>query len=267
MRKSPLALAAALGLAVATSAWTHDADSDVAHRLHRDYDHGLAACDLDSPFALKVGRDALAFTQTSGTPRRVELRGGRLIVDGRDVALSAADRARIVRFEAEVRAVLPEVLGLALEAVDIAFGAVHEVVRTFVRDGESLERIAQRLASAQREISTRIETRFADGAFDERGLEQAIEQTVAELVPMVAAEIAAVAVAAALSGDTTVAEDLERRAERLEATIEREVEQRAAALERRANALCPRIAALATLESELDVRLADGARLDLVRPD
>jgi DNA repair exonuclease SbcCD ATPase subunit len=144
---------------------------------------------------------------------------------------------------------------------------VHEVVRTFVRDGAQLERIAQRLAQAQRDISTRIETQYASGAFNERELGKAIEETVKELVPLIAADIAAVAVAAALSGDESVVEDIERRAAQLEKTIEREVEQRAEALERRAESLCPRIAALDTLESELEVRLADGARLDLVRRD
>ena len=43
------------------------------------------------------------------------------------------------------------------------------------------------------------------------------------------------------------------------------VAKQAAALESRAMSLCPRLQALDRAESELEVRLADGSRLDLVR--
>jgi hypothetical protein len=80
-------------------------------------------------------------------------------------------------------------------------------------------------------------------------------------------DITAAAVEAALSGDETTVARIEARADGIERGVERVVERRSRELERRADALCPRLRALDRLESELDLRLADGGRLALVRVD
>jgi len=51
----------------------------------------------------------------------------------------------------------------------------------------------------------------------------------------------------------------------MERALDAEMAQRSAALEARAEALCPRLARLDALEEELELRLADGSRLDLVQ--
>ncbi|HJT96929.1 MAG TPA: DUF2884 family protein, partial [Rhodanobacteraceae bacterium] len=69
----------------------------------------------------------------------------------------------------------------------------------------------------------------------------------------------------AFTGDEAAAAELEARADGIERSVDRAVEKQAAALEARAERLCPRLRALARVESDLDLRLADGSRLDLVR--
>jgi hypothetical protein len=44
-------------------------------------------------------------------------------VDGRAVTLTPADREKLLKFEQEVRAMMPEVRAIALEALEIAYSA------------------------------------------------------------------------------------------------------------------------------------------------
>jgi uncharacterized Zn finger protein (UPF0148 family) len=94
-----------------------------------------------------------------------------------------------------------------------------------------------------------------------------VEDTVETMVPELVGNVVGKAVRIALSGDTKAAAELEERAERMEKTIEDQVEARAEALEHRAESLCPIIADLDQIESGLALRLADGSALDLVQVD
>ena len=50
----------------------------------------------------------------------------------------------------------------------------------------------------------------------------------------------------------------------LEREIENKVESKAKEIERRAEALCPRVKALVAMEASLAVRLEDGSKLNLI---
>jgi len=220
----------------------------------------LQACDVDSDFHLQVNDRAIVFHRDSGAPKRVEMRGGALLVDGARQALSAADARRVADIEDKVRAMLPEVLDIATEAVDIAHGAVLQVARALAGDDDA------RVAGMARELDAareRAVSSIGTPEFDTARLEDQIEGLVEDLVPMLVGDVTAIAISAALSGDEHKVRELERRIERMEAQIEAEVEQRAEALEARAEALCPRIAELDAIEDSLDYRLADNRPLNL----
>lgn len=221
-------------------------------------------CDVDSAYDLKIGAESLSFQKRSGSPHDVRLQSGRLYIDGRELTLTAADRERIARMEAEIRALAPEVKAIAKEAVGIAFTAIVQVARTFSDVESEFARTRERLDTARAEIERRIDTEFDTQPWNELAFEKVIEDTVKSTVPVLVGDIVGKAVKVALSGDEKAAAELERRADDLERTLEREVEKKADALERRANALCPRIAALDRLESDLALRV-DGEPLDLIR--
>jgi hypothetical protein len=71
------------------------------------------------------------------------------------------------------------------------------------------------------------------------------------VVPEVVGNVTALALKAAFSGDEGAVEAIERKADRLEKEIERDVERRADELGRRADKLCPQLTELDRLESTL----------------
>ena len=62
---------------------------------------GTDVCDYESEFDLRIQPQSLLFHRESGTPLTIEMRRGRLLVDGRDVALSPEDARRVQRYETE----------------------------------------------------------------------------------------------------------------------------------------------------------------------
>lgn len=221
------------------------------------------ACDIESDYDLTIGKEALTFVRDAGTPERIVMHDGRLTIDGAEQALSAADTARIAKYERDIRAMVPEIKAIAIDAVGIATDAVVQVAKAFA--GNTEPRSLARLEEIGARVSERIEASDTTSEWREHEFDAAIEELTAELVPMVVGDIAAVAVAAALSGDEEKLAQIEARADALEKEVEARVEARADVIEERAEALCPRMAALDALESEMELRLADGSPLDLVQ--
>lgn len=225
---------------------------------------GLNACDIDSEYDLRVRQTQIEFTRHHGAPASVAMRDGRLFVDGHEAAVSADDAMRLRRFEREVRALVPEVKAIAVDAIDIAFTALTEVARTFSGDDAPA---LTRLDQARADLVAQVNEADGTDGFDDRFVERTVERLVGEVMPMVVGNIAAGAISAALSGDDAGLRDIEGRAARMERELEARVEREARALEARADALCPRLVRLADLDRSLEYRLADGRALDLVRMD
>src|SRR3982751_4526065 len=113
-------LVAALGAAVSVPAFarTHTPDGD-----------------LSSAYSLSIKPDRLVFKRHAGTPAPIEIANGTLRVDGALVSTNAADAERLRGAEREVRSLVPEVKGIARDAVAIAFDAVGQVAAAFAHDG------------------------------------------------------------------------------------------------------------------------------------
>ncbi|MEP7044093.1 MAG: DUF2884 family protein [Dokdonella sp.] len=247
-------LAAAVGALFATAA-------------RAEIDIHAADCGLHSDYSLSVNPDSLEFRRKSGKPADIVIANGSLRVDGLMLDVSAADRQRLLDIEHGVRDTLPEVKAIAHEAIAIAIDAVTEVSAAFAKDGEAARASAQHLARTARELDQRIaeSNNFSD--WKEGDIDRLVESVAGTLVSEVVGNVAGQAITVALSGDEKAAAELEARADGIDKKIERIVERRSKELERRAEGLCPRLHTLASVASGLDVRLADGRRLDLVRLD
>lgn len=222
-------------------------------------------CDFESEFDLRIQPQSLLFHRQAGTPLTIEMRHGRLLVDGRDIALSAEDSRRVQRYESEVRALVPEVKAIAMDAIDVATDAVAEVATAFA--GDNAQRAIVRVGELTDELAGKVATSTDTAEWHNDEFEDAIEGLVGELVPMMMGDIAATAIQAAFSGDADATRKLEQRAAHMEKAIEEKVERRAGEIEARAEALCPRVKALDALESSLTVRLADNRPIDLLEVD
>lgn len=246
---SRLALAACLALACA-------APADAGTRL--DFEE----CEVRSDFGLQVDQGGIVLKRPSGEPREVRMQDGRLWLDGVEQALGSADRQRVRRIEAEVTALMPEIRIIAEEGMNMALDALAHVATGLGGDDPAL---ARDIASARAEFSKVIDARMKDGRIDETTLEKDIEALVERLTPQIAGKVAALAISAAMSGDEVAAKDFERRAEAMGKELETAMEARGKALGKRAGALCGRIGRIDEIENALEVRLADGSELDLVR--
>lgn len=223
--------------------------------------HHVDGCGVESRYDLALEADRLAFTRRDAAPQRIELERGHLRVDGRELAVSEADRRRLAEVEAGLRALAPQMRAIAGDAVDIAYTAIGEVARAFAGEHSTL---ADTLDRRHVDARARIDAVFASRPFDDKAINAVVDAAVEEAMPALASDVAAVAVKALLSGDERLQRDLERRTANLDAQIEARVETQVRQIEARAEALCPQFAQLARLQDSLDLRLPDGGRLDLI---
>jgi hypothetical protein len=245
-------LAAALGAAISVPA--------VAHTHVHD-------CDLSSDYALSIRPDRLVFRRHAGTPSEIEISNGTLRVDGALVATNAADTQRLRDAEREVRSLVPEVKGIARDAIAIAFDAVGQVAAAFAHDGAAARRSAEHIAALGRELDRKIAETDNFDHWEDADIDRLVGSTVEAVVPEIVGNVTAQALKVAFTGDEAAAADLEARADSIEKSVDRAVEKQAAQLEARAMGVCSRLRALDRVQSDMDVRLPDGSRLNLVRVD
>ncbi len=221
-------------------------------------------CNIDSDYDVALSPDAITFSRDDGAPRSVVMHDGSLLVDGREAALTDADRERVRQFERDARALVPEVRAITMDAVDIAFTAMAEVARGLAPDNTTLQ---TKLETSRAELIAEFDQPEGHFKIDEDAVAASVTRLVGEITPTLIGEITTAALSAAFSGDESKARELERRAENMEADIEAKVKVRADALEARADTLCPKFVALDALDDALAYRLDDGSALDLLRAD
>jgi hypothetical protein len=216
------------------------------------------SCDIESDYDLTINDQSVILTRESGAPKWIVIRGDRLFVDDRWVALGKEDRQRIADFDRGTREVMPLAREIGRDAASIAFAALGEVAAGFSNDPADTR---AKLDQARKKIDARLARSVTANRFDGRDLGEGIGQAVSEVVPLVIGDIVGGAVRAALSGDTQRLEQMEG----LDKQIEARIEPRAKELEVRAERLCTKMKALDRLDNALAYRLPDGAALDLLR--
>lgn len=226
----------------------------------------FGSCGLDSDYDVTLDKAGLTFRHDGGKPASIVMSKGQLVVDGRNLSISDADRARIAEYEATVRALVPQAKAIARDAVDIAYVAVTEVAAAFSGTADDTN-TRKRLGVLRDEFKLRIDDTFDKRPWNEDEFDSLVERALGDLMPVVVAEVAGSAIAIALSGDEARAAELEKRAEKIERDIERRVDTQAAQLASRVAALCPMVAKLDRIESGLELRFDDGSRLNLLDVD
>ena len=200
----------------------------------------------------------MILTRESGTPKWIVMRGDRLFVDDRWVALGKEDRQRIADFDRGTREIMPLAREIGRDAADIAFTALGEVAAGFSSDPAETR---AKLDQARKKIDARLARSVTANRFDGGDLGEGIGQAVSEVVPLVIGDIVGGAVRAALSGDT-------QRLDKWKAwtSRSRHASSRAPRRWNSAPSSCARkMEALDRIDNALAYRLPDGAALDLLR--
>lgn len=255
MRSTCMALVLAGSVALCGAVQAHDIQI-----------HG-GQCGYSTEFDVHVTQDGIDFWRDAGHPGKVVMHDGHLSVDGRDVAVSADDTARLRDYESQVRGLLPEVAEIAREGVNIGFAAMRAVLLTFAENDDERRDMVGRLDANHRQALARIDDGLGRGVWKPHDMDEAIEGSIQQSVSDLVGKVAGAAVKAALSGDQSKVAALEARADSLDHTIDKEVNARADQLGKRADALCPRLNALASLQQQFHFRLQDGSRLQLLSRD
>lgn len=255
MRTTLMAGALSAGLAFGGSVQAHELDVHEGH------------CGYSTDYNVQVLPEGIAFHRDDGQPADVFMHEGRLRVNGRDVAVNGDDAVRLRNYEQQVRQLLPEVTVIAREGVNIGFGAIRTVLMTFAENDDERHRMVGRLDENHREALARIDDGLGKGIWKATDMERVVEKSIETSVSDLVAKVAGEAVEAALTGDRDKVAALEERANSLDKSLDREVNKRSEALGQRADALCPRLGALNTLQHQFQFRLQDGSRLQLLAYD
>lgn len=252
MRHHMLSFATLLALATTGAAQATDVH---AHHL---------SCSYSSDYDMQIKASGITFTRDDGHPGEVFMHEGALRADGKEVAVSDADAARLREYEHELRYLLPAVAGIARDGVNIGYSALTTVVATLADNGDERTRLLRELRDRHNDAMRHIEETVGQGRWnagdDTHLFGDDLQKTVSDLVGNVTGDI----VKDALSGDSNRLASLQARTDALDASIDKAVDAPAEKLGERAEALCPHLGHLQQLQQQFQFHLPNGERLQLI---
>jgi hypothetical protein len=254
MHRHLVPFALILGLAATCGAQAADTHSDFA-------------CAYNTQFDVQIESDGIVFTRDHGTPSDVFIHDGYLRVDGKHVAVSSDDAARLRDYEKQVRELVPAIAGIARDGVNIGYSTLSTVVATFAENSDERTHYQQQLHDKEVVALQWIDNGLDKGVWkvddDDRAFGADMQQTVADMT----ADVMRNVVSDALSGDSDRVASLQARAGSLENSLQKALTEPARQLAQRAQEVCPRLADLNHLQQQFQFRLANGERLQLLTSD
>jgi hypothetical protein len=208
------ARASILALAVAGASGTAS-----AHDPH-------ISCELHSDYHLALTPDALRF-QRDDASAKIELRQGALLVDGRAVTLTPGDREKLQSFEKELRAMMPECARSRSRRSTSPTPPSRTCCAAFAEDSASAERSIARMETEHGKARQKIEQGLGGPVLRRSRVREEVESTVATVVPEDRGRRHSGGAQGRFLRRRARGAEIERKAERMEKEIERDVEQRA----------------------------------------
>lgn len=222
---------------------------------------GSHQCNFESDYEFSQQGRTLIFSKDTAPGKRIMIQDGRLVVDGKELALSSEDKSRVSEFESEMRLLIPQVKYVTGEAIDIAFTALIEVSRAL--NGEQNNPTVVKLQKAQVSLRNSLNKNPTLVINDDIG-EKIIDPIVTDFVPDVVGAAVKQALSLAFSGDEAKAQAFEKRMDNMGKEIETKVEARAKKLEPLADAMCDRVRHMDKIESSMTVRLSNKEKINLL---
>jgi hypothetical protein len=219
--------------------------------------------DYSTPYDVDITTAGLSFHRADGVPADIFLHDGALRVDSKAVVVSRADADALRRYEAGVRALMPQVAAIAREGVELGFSAMTTVTLSFA-DGDQRGRMLEKLKRKQIEALHEIDEGVGAGHWSGDRMTETVAGSVSDSVGELVGSVTSSAVTVALSGDASKVAALQARAESLDKAMDHEMSKRSKALEAKSNAICPQLNDLASLQQGWGVRLPDGKSLELM---
>lgn len=215
-------------------------------------------CGLSTPFNVLVDSGGVWLYRDNGVPREIFFHAGQLSVDAELWPVGGADAQRLRQLEVQAQQLMPQVAGLADEAIDLAFDALDSVVVGITGS----QRKARNLTRQRQAARGYIERTLGRGRWDQAMFDDGFEDAISDAARSVSAGLTRSVLWQVLSGR---GDAIDARMQRIEPELEQRMERRAEALEARAKALCPQLNALYALQQTLDFRY-QGRPLPMFNP-
>lgn len=219
-------------------------------------------CDVELEAGLTLNKSKLEFFESDSSHEVLYSidNAYNLTVQGEEVSLNSEQQGLVKQYHTDISAMVPQVRKIAIEGVDLALQGVNIAFNELLGEGNTVgSDLTRELSVMKEEVAERftIEHGFTigeDGLEDDElfgeDIEQRIESAVEEAV-MGSMGSLLVALGQEMmfsSGDTNT---FEARMENFGENMEREMEQRAKKIERKADKLCIAAIEIDQLEEEL----------------
>lgn len=218
-------------------------------------------CGYESNYDVRIMPAGIDFSRSGAQPNEVFMHDGALRVDGRPVAVSAADAARLRSYEANMRSLLPEMAGIAQESVGVAFDALDTVAATLGGSQHHRDALVRQLNQSRMQALRGLAGSIDANHWSQQDFDDAIEQPVTAASNELASSLTRSVMWSLFTGR---AGELEARADSVDESMEKVMQARSGRLEARARAICPRLAELNGLQRQFQMRLANGRPLQLL---
>ena len=149
------------------------------------------ACQVHSGYDLTLSSGALLFERVAAENQRIEMRGGRLSVNGVTVALGDGDRRRIASYETRMRALIPRIKALGQRAVDLGAAAVREEAASISPKAAASAKLSARVDARARDLKTRIANSTTTKEWRGTALNRYSAEIAADVLPIIAGDLAA----------------------------------------------------------------------------
>lgn len=219
-------------------------------------------CHASSSYDLTITPTGLLFDRAEPSPRRVELRGGSITLDGVLQRINTESGDRVALFEQELRALVPKVKAVARNGVDLAIKAMHVEVADLGAGADTLAELDQKLGLHGNELKQRIQLSESTHDWQDDAIERYAEDVVRDIGPTLVTDLSQQAIEAAVAGDLDAAAALRDRTANLAGELRPRVQRRMRTLRPQIEALCPSLRRLRDLQR--DIRGANRRPLDLL---
>ncbi len=222
-------------------------------------------CHASSSYDLTITPAGLLFDRAEPSPRRVELRGGRITLDGLVQRINTESGDRAALFERELRALVPKAKAVARNGVDIAIKAMHAEATDFGAGADTLAELDEKLATRGAELKQRIQLSESTHDWQDDAIDRYAEEVARDIGPILVTDLSQQAIEAAVGGDLNAAAALRERTANLGSELRPRMSRRMRALRPQIEALCPSLRGLRDLQR--DIRDVNGHPLDLLEID
>lgn len=242
----------------------------MAHDTHFSTD----SCDVDLNAGFSIKNNVITMTKHDKAIYKI-VDGRTLIINSETIALNAAQQEAVSQYAAEIKALIPEVKGIATDAIELASEGVSIAFDELLgEDNKVGNDLSSELYSLKQELDERFDVNnftieedgTVQGDFLSEDFEQRIESIVEKTVEnSMGTLLIAVGQELLLAGGDMDA--FEHKMEKFGEQIEYEMESRANVIEQRGEKLCYSIEKIDLLEEKLKSIIPEMPKVNVVSVD